>query len=538
MQKLYIFTFITNYFTLLHTLILLYFCNHNNSNLLFNQKNMEPRKTIIIVLLLLSIMGSDNLKAQRTMSLQECRELALENNNELKIAREKMIMADNEKKAAFSNYLPKLSATGIYMYNSKSFALISDSQYDALSNIGSNINGNLQNYILQIIQDPYLLNIISNSTAIQNILGMMQGANLGAALDAIGTEIANSLTPDTQNIYGGMISLQEPIYVGGKIRAYNKIALYSKQLAQSQYDTEQNEIIVTTDQAYWQIVSLSNKCKLAENYVNLLKDIVSDVDKMVEEGVATTADKLNVKVKLNDAELTLLKVRNGLMLSKMLLCQHCGLPIDSDILLETQSIDDIIISNDSLEYTEEEIFEKRPELTSLLLATKIYDKKVNIIRSDFLPTVSLAGNYIISNPSCFNGFENEFSGFWNIGVIAKIPLFHWGEGLYKIRKAESEARIAKIQLEDSKEMIMLQVRQYEKQIEEAQSRIIACSDKLSDAEENMRIADLGFKEGVMTASEVTEAQTSWLNVQSELIDAKIDYIMATTYLRKATGTLK
>lgn len=253
--------------------------------------------------------------------------------------------------------------------------MISDSQYDALSSIGSDISGNLQNYILQIIQDPYLLNIISNSSALQNIIGMIQGANIGATLDAIGTEIANSLTPDTRNIYGGMLSLQEPIYVGGKIRAYNKIALYSKQLAQSQYDTEENEIIVTTDQAYWQIVSLTNKCELAEKYVNLLKDIVSDVEKMVEEGVATTADKLNVKVKLNDAEMTLLKARNGLVLSKMLLCQHCGLPLDTDISLEDQTINEIIVSNDSLEYTEEEIFEKRPELTSLLLASKIYDKK-------------------------------------------------------------------------------------------------------------------------------------------------------------------
>lgn len=499
---------------------------------------MKIHKTIFIVLLFLIITGSSNLNAQRIMTLQECRELALENNNDLKIAGEKITMADYEKKTAFTNYLPKLSATGIYMYNSKNIALISDSQYDALSSIGSDISGNLQNYILQIIQDPYLLNIISNSSALQNIIGMIQGANIGATLDAIGTEIANSLTPDTRNIYGGMLSLQEPIYVGGKIRAYNKIALYSKQLAQSQYDTEENEIIVTTDQAYWQIVSLTNKCELAEKYVNLLKDIVSDVEKMVEEGVATTADKLNVKVKLNDAEMTLLKARNGLVLSKMLLCQHCGLPLDTDISLEDQTINEIIVSNDSLEYTEEEIFEKRPELTSLLLASKIYDKKVNIIRSDFLPTIAMSGSYIVSNPSCFNGFENEFKGFWNIGIIAKIPLFHWGEGLYKIRQAEAEARIAEIQLEDTKEMIMLQVKQYEKQIEEAKSLMNTCNDKLADAEENMRIAEIGFKEGVVTASAVTEAQTSWLNVKSEYIDAKIDYIMATTYLRKAIGKLK
>ena len=151
----------------------------------------------------------------------------------------------------------------------------------------------------------------------------------------------------------------------------------------------------------------------------------NNVDKMVAEGVATTSDKLSVKVKLNQAETTLLKVQNGLVLSKMLLCQHCGLDINTDLTLADETLEDVIVSDSDFSYTEDEIMENRPELKSLNIATQIYNQNVNLTRSEYLPTVAAFGNYVVSNPSCSNGFQNEFDGFWNVGVMATIPILHW-----------------------------------------------------------------------------------------------------------------
>jgi len=480
--------------------------------------------------------------AQQVLTLQECRDMALENNKNLKISQEKVNMADYDKKIAFSNYLPKISAQGTYMHNEKQLQLLSDDKINAINTIGSTIQGDINGYIDPIIQNlmqnPQMYEIISNSPALQGLINSLHDIGVLNALDAIGRQITDELTLDTRNVYAGMITVQEPVYAGGKIRAYNKIARYGQELAQLQLSTEQQEIIVATDKAYWQIVSLANKLKLTQNYVELLQTMSDNVDKLVDEGMATAADRLSIKVKLNDAELTLIKVQNGLALSKMLLCQSCGLPLNSEISLEDENLEDVAIPVYNNEYTEEDIMNNRPELQSLDLATKIYDKKVKIARSDFLPTVAVMGNYVVTNPSMFNGFENEFHGFFNVGVVAKVPLFHFGEGYYKVRKAKSEAMIMKLQLDDTKDLVMLQVSQYEKQIKEAESRLKMTTEKMSDAEENLRMATVGFNEGVVPSSTLNAAQTSWMQAHSEFIDAKIDVIMANTYLNKAVGKLE
>jgi outer membrane protein TolC len=300
---------------------------------------------------------------------------------------------------------------------------------------------------------------------------------------------------------------------------------------------ENQKILVTADEAYWQIVSISNKLKLTEKYVELLRKLDSDVDKMREQGVATTSDKLSVSLKLNEAEMTLLKAQNGLILSKMLLCQLCGLDLHSDIVLKDELNEDLVLQPDTVIYDPENLEENRSELKSLTLATHMYNQKVNIVRSDFLPTIAVMGNYMITNPSLNNGLSNKAGDMWNIGVVTKIPLFHFGEGMNKVRKAKSDALISQYQLDDAKGKVSLQVEQYERQISEANSRLAMSTVLMENAEENLRMAKLGFQEGVTSSSDVLAAHTAWLQAHSEEIDAKIERIMANVYLRQATGQL-
>ena len=121
--------------------------------------------------------------------------------------------------------------------------------------------------------------------------------------------------------------------------------------------------------------------------------------------------------------------------------------------------------------------------------------------------------------------------------MAKVPLFHFGEGYNKIKKAKAESEIYKLKLDDTKELVMLQVNQYEKQIKEAEQRLTMTTEKMSDAEENLRMATVGFNEGMIPSSTLEAAQTAWMQAHSEYIDAKIDVIMANTYLKKAVGNL-
>lgn len=468
------------------------------------------------------------VKAQTILSLDSCRALALANNKDLLISNEKINAAHYQRKAAFTNYLPSFSATGAYMRNQKEFSLLNADQKAALSGLGTSLAGPLEQAGGIIAQlHPDLASKIPEL-----------GASLTSAFNNAGSSLVDALRTDTRNVYAGAVTLTQPLYMGGKIRAYNKITQYAEELARQQHQGGMQEVIMSTDQAYWQVISLVNKKKLAEGYLKLLQQLDSDVEKMIAEGVATKADGLSVRVKVNEAEMTLTKVEDGLSLARMLLCQLCGLDLSSPVTLTDENMDDIPLLAPETHFDMSTAYANRPEIRSLELATQIYRQKVNVTRSEHLPSIALMGNYMVTNPSVFNSFENKFKGMWNVGVMVQIPIWHWGEGIYKTRSAKAEAKIAQYQLEDAREKIELQVNQAAFKVNEAGKKLVMASKNMEKAEENLRYATLGFKEGVIATSNVLEAQTAWLSAQSEKIDAQIDVKLTEIYLKKSLGTLK
>ena len=468
------------------------------------------------------------VKAQTSPSLDSCRALALANNKDLLISHEKINAAHYQRKAAFTNYLPNFSATGAYMRNQKEFSLLNNDQKAALSGLGSNLAGPIGQAAAGIIATyPELAPLISSLTG-----------SLPAALDQAGNSLVDALRTDTRNVYAGAITLTQPLYMGGKIRAYNKITKYAEELARQQHNGGMQEVIMSTDQAYWQVISLVNKKKLAEGYLKLLQQLDSDVEKMIAEGVATKADGLSVRVKVNEAEMTLTKVEDGLSLARMLLCQLCGLDLSSPITLADENMENIPLIPTDTHFDLSTAYENRPEIRSLELATQIYKQKVNVTRAEHLPSIALMGNYMVTNPSVFNSFENKFKGMWNVGVMVQLPIWHWGEGIYKTKAAKAEARIAQYQLQDAREKIELQVNQAAFKVNEAGKKLVMASKNMEKAEENLRYATLGFREGVIATSNVLEAQTAWLSAQSEKIDAQIDVKLTEIYLKKSLGTLQ
>lgn len=483
-------------------------------------------KKILFLFFLLTTTFS--LKSQGILSLDSCRTLAIANNKELLISGEKINAAHYQNKAAFTNYLPNFSATGAYMRNQKEFSLLNSDQKAALSGLGNSISGPLQQAAQVIGQlHPELAPALSQL-----------GGAIVPALNEAGSSIVDAFRTDTRNVYAGAITLTQPLYMGGKIRAYNKITKYAEELARQQHNSGMQEVILSTDQAYWQVISLVNKKKLAESYLKLLQKLDSDVEKMIAEGVATKADGLSVRVKVNEAEMTLTKVEDGLSLSRMLLCQLCGIDLSTPVVLADEDIDDIPLMPVTTDFEVETAYANRPEIRSLELATKIYQQKINVTRSEHLPSLALMGNYMVTNPSVFNSFENKFKGMWNVGIMLQLPIWHWGEGLYKVKAAKAEARIAQYQLEDAKEKIELQVNQSAFKVNEAAKKLTMAKKNLEKADENLRYATLGFEEGVIAPSNVLEAHTAWLSAQSEKIDAQIDVKLTDIYLQKSLGTLK
>jgi len=439
--------------------------------------------------LLLALFSTTYMQGQRTLTLEDCRDLSIKNNKELQISGEKVRVAGYEKQAAVTKYFPQVSAMGTYMRNQKD------------------------------------INLVDGTT----VAGLNQ---------LLPMDVSGFFHLDIQNVWLGTVSLVQPVFMGGKIIAYNQITRYARELAESMNDLKLQDLIYKTDETYWQVVSLVNKKKLADSYVSLLRKMDGDVQAMIDEGVATPADGLSVKVKLNEAEMAQTKVDNGLSLSRMALAQLCGLQLDEPVKLadeNIESLDNTIDTNAAVNV--EEAFLNRQELKSLDYAVRIYKKKEKIALAEVLPNVALTANYLVTNPNSFNGYKNEFAGMFNVGVVVQVPLSGWWEGTYKRNAARAETHIRQLEFEDAKEKIELQVNQSVYKVNEAGKKLTASARNKEKAEENLRHATLGFEEGVIPALNLMEAQTAWVSAQSSLIDAQIEVKLTDIYLTKAMGKL-
>ena len=349
-----------------------------------------------------------------------------------------------------------------------------------------------------------------------------------------------ALTYDIHTVFFGAVTLTQPIFMGGKIVAMNKITGYAEELAKSRLDYSVTDVIYAVDAAYWQVVSLKAKQQLAESYVNLLDTLSHNVSLMIKEGVATRSDQLTVDVKLNSARVDLTKVNNGLVLSRMALAQVCGLPLDTRFSLADEDAPRIttpaVIADDT-PIDMQEVYSRRNDLRQLELGVKIYEQKAKVVRSEMMPNLALVGAYSFSNPNLYNGFKNKFNGQFSVGAMLTIPIWHWGGNYNKYRAAKAQTNAMRMELDNAKEMIDLQVRQATYKADEALKTRRMTEVNLAKADENLRCADLGFRDGVMTVDNVMEAQTAWLKAHSENIDAAIDVYLCDVYLSKVLGTL-
>ena len=431
-------------------------------------------RVAILGLLMLLPLVSD---AQRLLTLDSCRAMALRNNKQMGVAKMKQEASTNLRKSARTQYLPKLNAMGGYVLMSREISILNDDQKAALSNMGTNVSSKLTDVLSPLM-----------SALPAGVQDKMQGdiAAFGGALNTVGGGIVDGFRTDTRNMFAGAVQT------------------------------------------------------LAESYVALVKKLKADVQKMIDQGVATKGDGLNVSVRVNEAEMALTQVTDGLELSKMLLCQLCGLPEDEQITLADERSETSIVNSDKYAASQgsaDAAYQNRPELKVLQNTVDLSQQTTNMLKAGNLPQVMLTGGYAVTNPNTFNGFEKKFGGVWNVAVLVRVPIWNWGDVKYKVRASKNSTAMAKLELDDAREKISLQVRQSNFKVKEAQKKLTMALSNVANADENLRMANLAFKEGTASITTVMEAQTAWNQAQSQKIDAEIGVKLSEVELQKALGTL-
>ena len=281
----------------------------------------------------------------QTLSLDSCRAMALRNNKQLGIARAKQQAAMNVRKSARTKYLPHIDVAGGWMLSSREVSLLNNDQKNTLSTLGTNAIGSVDvSHVSNLLTSMVQKGVLSPAEA-QQYGQLLSGTTqqLAAYGDALGEKLQDAFRTDTRSIIVGSIVVNQPIFMGGAITAANRMADISEKMANVSIDASEQNVLYDIDQAYWLVVSLKQKQRLAESYLKLVKKLDEDVNKMIKEGVATRADGLKVDVKVNEAEMTKTQVDNGLSLARMLLCQLCGIEISDRVTLVDESKDDLVV---------------------------------------------------------------------------------------------------------------------------------------------------------------------------------------------------
>lgn len=435
------------------------------------------------------------------LTLLECREMALENNLKLKIAQEQVKAAEYKTAAYKTNYLPKLSATGLFLY--------SDATLD------ENIEGG---YLPTFIPD-------GQGNMIQN--------DAFAYLPDIPLELKVGGT------YNAALQVEQPIYMGGKINAAYQMAKKGQEMTQVKEKLSAVELSILSDKAYWNTVKVKALITSANQYKATLEELHRMVKNAVDAGMRHRKDLLTVQVKLNEAELNLTRAKNGYRLAIMNLNHIIGLPLNNETEIADSFTNetDPSISADLLKDFNEFDVSSRPEHHLLSKQIELKEHQEKLTRSDFLPNVGVKAMYGYTNGLKLNDETMLDDANFTALLSVNIPIFNWGEGRNKLKEAKVERSIAQMQLENAQEEMTLEVTKAFNNLQEALLEITLSSKSVEQAEQNMKISKDRYKAGMETLANYMETQTIWQKAMSDLIAAKATYQLSRTEYLKAVGKL-
>lgn len=454
------------------------------------------------------------------VSLDSCRQMALRSSKSIRIAEEAVRGAGYARKSAASAYLPGIDASATYMYNQHKTSLLSE-------------DAKLPTMTFNPNTGKYEYNLLTGSDGAP-MVNPATGEPIPSTVAVIPKE---AMSFYTRSVFAGAVTLTQPIFMGGQIKALNDIAHYTELALESTRDNVRQEVIYGVDQAYWTVVSLCAKKKLADSFVSLADTLHYNVNAMLQEGVATKADLLSADVRLNEARMLQTKVSDGVTLARMALAQACGLPTDSVFQLADENISGLGDKMPDTDITMPEVYSNRQDLEALRRGIGVLKGQEKLALGAMLPKVGLVGAYTFSTPNLIDGFNRHLKGGFSIGAAVTIPIWHWGGNYNKLRAARSATNAQRILIEDMEEKIDLQVRQARFKFNEAFKTYNMAESNMKSAEENLRCAQIGYREGVLTTNDVILAQTGWLQANSEKIDAEIGIRLCRAYLSKVLGEL-
>ena len=401
------------------------------------------------------------------LTLEECCDIAAANNKQGKLADFSIQKAQLQLKNMNSNFLPKLSATGGYLYADKDF-----------------------------------------------------GAEL---MPSVAAEL------NLNNTYTGGVQIEQPLFLGGKLFAVRKMAQTGLSIAGLNKEKTESDIRFETEKAYWNVVKAKELQKVSQQFLQTVDELYRTVENYYSTGMASQNELLKVKVKINEAKLSLKRSENSVRLAKMSLCHLMGMPMNKDIDV-INNLSDIKVVDTNIHSVE-----NRLEYKILSENIQLKNQEIKAVRSDFLPRVGLVAGYNYMNGVKLNGTKLISDDVFAVMVSVKVPLFHWGEGMRKVKSAQIEKQMAIVQRDEFTEKMQLEVSQALNMLDESELEIILTESAFNEATESLRESRKNYETGMETLVNYMDTQSIWQKSWAEFVSAKINYQIAKVTYLKALG---
>ena len=444
--------------------------------------------------------------AQDSLTIEQCRKMAVEHNRQLASARVQRQKTDFDLLAMKANYLPKLD-------------------FNAFD----------------------LANTMSGSLALQS--SMLPVFDMASQIAGMAEFPAMTVDYSMHNLFGASLMLTQPIYMGGKITAGYNMTKIGKRIADENIRLTESEVRVKVDEAYAMAVKAREMMDVAKSYETLLQELMKNVESAVRHGMRTRNDQMKVQVKLNQARLAITRADNAYDLARMNLCQIIGMPLDLRLSVAKPDVSSMVMSEVLSASADSVQVLSRPEYAMLQEKTELARQQVKLARSEFLPQLaafatggySYGGKVSVDATSSVGGQVNmydktlidKFSGA--IGVTLSVPIYHFGERKGKIRSAKASLQMAQLDLDDNRERMALELSQACNTLKEQMTALEIARLSVEQAEENLRLSRSAYDSGVETLSDHLEAQSLWQSALADEIDARAQLIVALSKWRKAAG---
>ena len=441
----------------------------------------------ILAIIVCSVCCCGTATAQ-TYTLEQLKDAALQNNIATRSARLDIEASQQQRKEAFTKYFPNVSGTGLWFNANKGMTQTSINPSEIIpSSLVPALAQSLPAEALLALANPIEVSMMKNGTI------------------------------------GSLMAVQ-PVFVGGRIIYGNKLARVGEEASRLQLQLSENEVEKTTEQYYWQIVSLQEKMKTIDAVTALLNDIAKDVDVAVKAGVAMHNDMLQIQLRQNDIESQKLQLNNALSIVRLLLAQCCGLP-NSEFTIDHSPLDipdsPLATLNSSLDVLPEyQLLQKQVEAANL-------QKKMTI--GENLPSVSVGAGY-----NYHNLLDRDHS-FGMLFATVSVPISDWWGGSHAIKRRKIEQRKAEEQLADNSQLLEIRMQKARNDVEEAYQQLTIAQRSIEQAEENLRLNRNYYQAGTSKMSDLLEAQLLYQKACDKRTDAYANYQNRLLDYRHATG---